>query len=221
VYSSKPGGKSATKSAIWTLGITGGVCSGKSAVCGFLTQKGMPVHSADELARQAVKPGTYAYDRIADRFGPGILCADASLDRPQLRRMIIRERSVKDFLEGLIHPEVIRLMRICFEDARKNGDAVCGVEVPLLFESGFSAFFDYILTVTVSPETRIRRLMKRDGVSRSEAEALAGIQMPDHEKIRKSDFIIENNGDMDELEMSVDRFCHKLMERLENYDKKA
>lgn len=216
MYSGNPGCKPSTL----TLGITGGVASGKSVVCDFLTQKAITVYSADELARKAVEPGTDAYDGIVARFGTDVLCADASLDRPKLRRMIVSDRTVKDFLEGLIHPEVIRRIMACFEEARKKGEAVVGVEVPLLFESGFSHFFDYVAVVTVRHEVRIKRLMKRDGVSRRQAEALAGIQMPDDEKIRASDFVIENNGSMDDLKGAVDRFYHRLTACFENRDEK-
>jgi len=204
-----------------TIGITGGVCSGKSVVCSLLAEKGIPVFSADEFARKAVEPGTTPYKEIVSRFGTDILLPDGSLDRPKLRRMMISDNTVKQTLEDLIHPEVIRLMGTCLEDARKNGNPLCGVEVPLLFESGFSRFFDLIVTVTVEPEIRIRRLMARDGVSRFQAIALLKLQMPDADKIKQSDFVIKNNESMEELKDAVDRFYQELMHHLKNCNKKS
>ncbi|NOY68669.1 MAG: dephospho-CoA kinase [Deltaproteobacteria bacterium] len=214
-------GNPGCKPSTLTLGITGGIASGKSVVCDLLAEKGITVYSADELARKAVGPGTDAYNGIVARFGPDVLCADNSLDRPKLRRMIVSDMAVKDVLEGLIHPEVIRLMTACFEEALKKGETVVGVEVPLLFETGLSHFFDYVAVVTVCHDIRIKRLMERDSVSRRQAEALAAIQMPEDEKIRKSDFVIENKGSRDDLKIAVDRFYHMLMTCFENRDEKA
>ncbi len=193
------------------LGVTGGVGSGKSLVCNRLKERGIPVFSADELARDAVNPGTAAYEKIVSRFGTGILLPDGALDRLQLRRIITNDSEAKSAMESFIHPEVIRQMLVHFEAARQKREPVVVVEVPLLFESGLAGYFDYILTVKVDRERRIERLMARDGVSRKEAEGLMRIQMPEAQKIEQSDFVIDNNGSQEAVDAAVDRFYQELM----------
>jgi dephospho-CoA kinase len=196
------------------LGVTGGVGSGKSAVCKYLAQKGLTVISADDLARRAVLKGTTAYQNIVSHFGNGVVSANGELDRKQLRKMIIRNPVNKQTLESFVHPEVFRLMGVEFEAASRRAEPIVAVEVPLLFELGLKEFFDFILTVYADKAIRVRRMMQRDQISESDAESLAGIQMPDEEKIRQSDFVIDNSGDMNQLNEKMCGFYEKLVARI-------
>ncbi len=197
-----------------TLAVTGGVGSGKSVVCDRLKSHGIPVYSADELSREAVEPGTGAFQKIIADFGNDILLSDGKINRPMLRRTITRNPDAKKRLEGYIHPEVIGRMVEKFETARRKGDPVVGVEVPLLFEAGLQNFFDYVIMVSVNRQCRIDRVMARDGVLREEAEALMRIQMPEEEKRKQSDFVIDNNGSLADVNASVDRLYAQLVERI-------
>ncbi len=196
------------------LGITGGVGSGKSFVCEYLQEKGIRVASADDMARRAVAPGMPAYRKIVDYFGPEILSADKTLDRKQLRDIITRDPAKKQVLEQCVHPAVFAQMAAEYQAASKNHDPVYAVEVPLLYESGMEGFFDYVLMILVDQERRIARLMARDRISRAEAEALIRIQMPEAEKIEKSDFVIDNNGSHDQTKQRVDMFYNRLMRQI-------
>ncbi|MFW5958055.1 MAG: dephospho-CoA kinase [Desulfosalsimonas sp.] len=187
------------------LGVTGGVGSGKSLVLQRLRELGVPVQSADQLARQAVEPGTRAYNQIIEYFGNRILASDGSIDRAGLRRTIIRDDKVRKALESFVHPEVLRQMTDYFKEAGKQGARIAGLEVPLLFETGMQSFFDYVLMVTADRETRIRRIMERDAADRDEAEALMRAQMPENEKCMLADFVIENNDSIPELFAEVER----------------
>jgi dephospho-CoA kinase len=197
------------------LGVTGGVGSGKSAVCDVLAGKGLIVISADELARRAVLPGTGAYENIVKHFGSNVVSKDGGLDRKKLRAIISRDKDAKHKLESFVHPEVFQQMEIEFNAAATRREPVVVVEVPLLFELGLKPFFDFTLTVCAGRDIRIKRMMQRDQVSFSDAEALLGIQMPDEEKIKKSDFIIDNNGNMEELQELINEFYHTLMTRVQ------
>jgi len=197
------------------LGITGGVGSGKSFVCNYLKEKGLPVVSADELARNAVLPGSPGLEKIVDVFGKEILSSDGTLDRKKLRGIITRDRDKKEKLEQIVHPEVFLQMDRELTLSRKRRDPAIAIEVPLLFETGLEAFFDYVLIVTVDPDIRIQRVMARDQVTREDARALMRIQMPEAEKIQKSDFIINNNGSPDETKRLMDRFYDTFLSLLE------
>ncbi|MCF8110947.1 MAG: dephospho-CoA kinase [Desulfobacteraceae bacterium] len=187
------------------LGVTGGVGSGKSLVLGRLRELGAAVQSADLLARRAVEPGTNAYEQIVKYFGNRVLAPDGSIDRAGLRRIVIRDDNARKALESFVHPEVLRQMTEYIKEAGKQGARVAAVEVPLLFETGLRSFFNYVLMVTAKRETRIRRIMERDGATRDDAEALMKAQMPEDEKCRLADFVIENNGNIPELLAEVER----------------
>jgi dephospho-CoA kinase len=196
------------------LGVTGGVGSGKSAVCKFLAEKGLSVISADELSRRAVLPGTVAYENIVKHFGGSVVNGDGGLDRKKLRAIISRDKDAKKNLENFVHPEVFRQMEIEFNAAASRREPVVVVEVPLLFELGLKPFFDFTLTVCAGRDIRIKRMMQRDKVSFEDAEALLGIQMPEEEKIKQSDFIIDNNGDMEKLYKLMNDFYLTLTDRI-------
>lgn len=196
------------------LGITGGIGSGKSLVCNYLKEKGLRVVSADELARNAVLPGTSAYFKIVEYFGKDILLDDRTLNRKKLRGIITRDANKKEILEQFVHPEVFAQMDLEFEKSRKRRDLAIAVEVPLLFETGLEDLFDYVLTVSVDTDARIRRVMTRDHITRKEAEALMKIQMPEEEKIKQSDFIINNNGTVKQTKLLIDRFYENFIDKI-------
>lgn len=198
------------------LGITGGVGSGKSFVCNCLKEKGLRVVSADELARNAVLPGTSAYDNIVDYFGKDILADDGTLDRKKLRGIITRDKEKKQMLEQFVHPEVFLQMEAAFQKSIQQHDPVIAVEVPLLFETGMEVFFDYVLTVSVDPDLRVQRIMARDQITRAEAKALMKIQMPEAEKIKKSDFVIDNNGTIRQTRIYIDRFYENFKNKIKS-----
>ncbi len=198
------------------LGITGGAGSGKSVVCERLGSHGVSVILTDELARRAVMPGMPAYEAIVRYFGPQILAEDGTLHRRRLRGLMVQDAQKKAALESFVHPEVLRLMSEDVQAAGQSGAILAAIEVPLLFESGLEAYFDYILTVHVQRQERIQRLMARDRISREEAEALMRIQLPEVEKQKKSDFVIDNSGPLEQTLKSVDLFFQNLMSRLKN-----
>jgi dephospho-CoA kinase len=197
------------------LGITGGVGSGKTVVCDYLAQTGVTVVSTDQLAKKAVMPGMPAFDKIVNCFGHDILSEDGTLDRKKLRNLITEDKEKKTMLEQFVHPEVFVQMAEVYTAVQKAGAQLIAVEVPLLFEAGMASLFDYILTVTVNADVRIQRIMERDHVSRGEAVALMGIQMPEEEKIRRSDFVIQNNGSLEDTRMRVEAFYKQLMSLME------
>ncbi|MFW5975565.1 MAG: dephospho-CoA kinase [Desulfosalsimonas sp.] len=192
------------------LGVTGGVGSGKSIVCRRLAELGVPVFSADQLARQAVEQGTSAYKRIVEHFGEGILAPDGSIDRGKLRGIIIEDDYARKTLEGFIHPEVLRRIKENISQERDRGASMVAVEVPLLFETGMQSFFDYVVMVSAARESRIRRIMHRDRATREQAESLMKTQMRDSEKRRLADYVIYNNGSLEDVYTEVDRIYEKL-----------
>jgi dephospho-CoA kinase len=203
------------------VAVTGGIGSGKSMVCHHLAQKGLVVLSADELSRLAVEPGTIAHGKIIEYFGDRVLLPDKSINRPELRRIISVDPEAKQALESYIHPEVFRQMEEQINTAAKNCEPRVIVEVPLLFESGFDAWFDYVVFVSLDEEPRIKRLMARDGITREAAKAMMNIQMPESEKRKRSDFVVDNNGTREETLQSVDRLYEYLVANISKKNKNS
>lgn len=193
------------------VAVTGGAGAGKTLVCECFRRMGAHVINLDELAREAVQPGSSALKAIADRFGEGILRSDGSLNRGKLRAIITRDAQQRQFLEGLTHPEIFRLLeeRVSAISAFQQ-DAVVVVEVPLLIELGMQDQFDVVILVEADLQLRERRLMLRDRSSERDAQALIGIQMATEEKRRYADFVVQNQGPVSETEAAVRGIYEKI-----------
>ncbi len=182
------------------VGLTGNVAAGKSAVARSWREAGVPVVSADQLARTAVEPGTEPLARIEELFGPGVIQADGALDRAAVRRIVFRDQDALRHLEAIVHPAVRRLRD---EWTRRQRDAGAGMvvwEIPLLFETGIEGEADVVVVVDAPEEVRRRRVVETRGIDEGEAVAIMEAQMPAEEKRRRADVVIENAGTREELE---------------------
>jgi dephospho-CoA kinase len=188
-----------------TVGVTGGAGSGKSLVCRHLALKGAHLIDADQIAREVVMPGTEGLKKVADRFGPGILTVGGGLDRAALRRMILADDQARSDLEGILHPEILALMKTRIREASDTGCEVVVVEVPLLFELDMGGEFDTTVLVKACRDIKVKRLTARDNVSKTDAVRLLDLQMPDADKEKRADIVVENNGTLEELIKNVDR----------------
>lgn len=177
------------------IGLTGGIASGKSLVAGFLRELGAAVIDADELSRQLVEPGLPAWQEIKRHFGAAILDERGYLDRKKLAGMIFQDQLAREKLNGIIHPRVIAATKTMIA-AYKKEKAVPAVVVdaPLLIEAGMASLADEVWVVVLPKEKQLERLMKRDKLSREEAEKRINSQMPISEKLRYADRVIDNSG---------------------------
>ncbi len=195
------------------VGLTGGAASGKTTVCRFFREQGVAVSIADDLAREAVSPGSPGFDAVVAWFGDGVVAEDGGLDRPALRRQLISDPEARRVLESIVQPEVIRLMEafLCAEGAKGAEMAVC--EVPLLFELTLEAMFDVTLHVGVDRDTQCARLMNRDGVTEDEASRLLALQLSDAEKRGRADWVLENTQGLLELKAAFYKVFDKIIKK--------
>lgn len=189
---------------ILKVAVTGGAGSGKTLVCNQLKKHEIKVISADDLAREAVLPGSTAHEKVVGFFGKKVLLGNGALNRKKLRRMIAQDDTARLTLERFVHPEIAKLIQKKRAQLEKKGCRIVVVEIPLLFELDMQDQFDRIIVVTSGRDLRVKRLMKRDHISRYEAEKLINIQMPDEEKIEQADFVLSNDGEKEQLKRSVD-----------------
>ncbi len=196
------------------FGLTGGIASGKSAVAARLRERGVPVIDADELAREAVAPGTTGLDAIVERFGRDVLLENGSLDRKKLAAIVFGDEEKRKALNAIVHPHVTTLT---FKEAsrlRDEGEALACYEAALIVENGVADAFRPLVVVSAPEELQVARAIARDGSTPEEARARIRAQMPLAEKVAVADFVIENTGSLDELARRTDEVLARICSRL-------
>ncbi|HYP86685.1 MAG TPA: dephospho-CoA kinase [Polyangiaceae bacterium] len=196
--------------ALRVFGITGGIGSGKSTVAALLRERGVPVVDADELARQAVAPGSPGLADVVQAFGTEVLGADGSLDRKKLGALVFSDETARKRLNSLTHPRVRQLSQERFAELGRQGVELAGYDVPLLFEVGLDAVLQPVVVVAASEATQLARVMARDGSSEGDARARIAAQLPLDEKRRRANYVLENDGSRAELAMQVESLLGKL-----------
>lgn len=181
------------------LGLTGNVASGKSTVAELWRSWGVPVVSADALARQVVRRGSDGLASVVRAFGEGILLPDGSLNRAALRRVVFNDDAARRRLEGIVHPGV-RALRDAWTDARRSwGVDLLAWEIPLLYETGADQEVDRVVFVDAPEVERERRMIEYRGLSAEEARGIMEAQGDAAEKRRLAHHVIDNGGDRSAL----------------------
>ncbi len=189
---------------IFKLAITGSAGSGKSLVCLRLFHLGWPVFDCDRIARQVVAPGRPAYYEMVGLFGPDCVMTSGELDRAKMRHIIVNSDTMRQRMEAIIHPAILESLFEKMEITAASGQKKVAVEVPLLFELGLDSQFDCCVTVAATHDAMTQRIVARDRVPEQSARKMLALQMDIEEKISRSDHVIWNNADMDQLMRSVD-----------------
>jgi dephospho-CoA kinase len=176
------------------IGLTGGIASGKSSVAALLEELGAPVIDADQLARDAVVPGSPALTEIVGLFGHEVLNSDGFLDRNRLGAIVFSDSEARLHLESIVHPAIKSLAEERLEALRSNGAKVAIYMAPLLIEAGAVDRVDEVWVVYLDGNSQLERLMNRDNLSREDALRRIGSQMPMAEKRGYAKVVIDNSG---------------------------
>lgn len=194
------------------VGLTGGIGSGKSTVARLLEERGAVVFDADLLAREAVEPGTQGHAAVIERFGADVLAPGGELDREALASIVFADPSARRDLEQIVHPEVRRLFAEGSE-AYRDTDRVVVFSAPLLVETGMHTAFEILVVVSATVATQIERLMRQRGMSEDSIRARIDAQAPLEDKAAVADFLVDNEGTLDELEGQVEQLWNDLSAR--------
>ena len=187
------------------VGLTGGIATGKSTVVRMLGKRGARVIDLDGLVHTLQAPGQPVWNGIVAPFGRDILDADERIDRKKLGALVFDNEQRRKVLEGIVHPAVLEeAQRQSEEIGRQDEQVIVLSDIPLLLEVGLQDRFDLVLLVYAPPEVQIMRVMRRNKMTREEAEARLRAQMPIDEKLKFADLVIRNDGTMRELEKRVD-----------------
>lgn len=192
--------------AVRLVGLTGGIGSGKSTVAGLLAERGAVIVDADAIVREIQAPGGRAYQGIVDRFGPGVVAADGTLDRPALAAIVFADEAARRDLNMLTHPYVGQVMaeRI---GANAGTDRVVVLDIPLLAERGGKGAYPVagVIVVDTPVDVAVARLVEHRGFSEDDARARVASQISRDERLKIADFVVDNGGSVDALPEQIAR----------------
>jgi dephospho-CoA kinase len=191
------------------IGLSGGIGSGKTTVASMLAELGAHVIDADRIGHEIYRPGTEGFRCVVDAFGPGIVAADGSIDRPALGQIVFADPAALARLNAIVHPLIVAELgrRVA---AAREGDRPVVVEAAILAEAGWRSLFDRLWVVSVRPETAIARVTASRALTRADVERRLAAQMPDAERRRLADLVIENEGGLAELRARVEEAWKQL-----------
>ncbi len=195
------------------VGLTGGIGSGKSAVSARLAAHGAVVVDADAITRELQRPGQPVLEAMVERFGPGILTADGSLDRAAVAGLVFSDPAALADLQGIVHPavgaEIARRL-----EAEAPTDHVVVLDVPLLVESGQDGYrgmpLRTLVVVDVDPEVAVRRLVEHRGMAETDARARMAHQASREERLARADVVVDNSGTLADLDTQVEALWQTL-----------
>ena len=186
-----------------TIGLTGGIGSGKSEAARLFQQLGVPVIDADRIAHELVQAGTDTLAEVVNTFGDTILTSAGDLDRAKLASIVFNNPAQKKKLERIIHPRVREQIRE-FKNRHKDQSYIVAV-IPLLLESGQYDLVDRILVVDAAESVRIQRVQARDGRELAQIRSIIDSQVDDATRASAADDTLDNSGSLDDLQLSVAR----------------
>lgn len=186
------------------IGLTGNMASGKSTVARLLSELGVPVIDADQVAREVTGPGTPALKQITAEFGQNLVDDSGHLDRAALRAIAFKGELSRKKLEAILHPAIGARSRELFEEHLARGAKLVVYEASLLVETGRHTDFDGLLVVTTKPELQAARALARDATLSAEIAAkMISAQLSQEEKARHATWVIKNEGTLEELRAQV------------------
>ncbi len=193
------------------VGLTGSIAVGKSYVCEVFRELGAFVLDADLTARQVVKPHTRGWNLIVENFGTEILNPDGSVNRTKLGQIVFSDESKRLLLNSIVHPLIIEAQNEWLKECeRKNPDGIAIIDAALMIESGSWVRFDKIIVVWCEPSVQLDRLMKRDNLTEEEALKRIRAQMPQEEKKKYADFLIDTSAGFQATREQVVRVFEEL-----------
>lgn len=196
------------------VGLTGGIACGKSTIAKMFADLGARIIYADKIAHDLYHPGQPVYMELIKQFGPDIVQTDGEIDRGRLAAVAFGEGKVQE-LNRIVHPAVIRRQeQLMYDIGLREPNAVIMVEAALIFEAGAKKKFAKNIVVTCRPDQKIARYAERANIDEtaaaSEVDRRSKAQMPDDEKIRRADYVVDNSGSLERTRQQVERIFAEL-----------
>jgi len=195
--------------------LTGNVASGKSTVVAWFAEWGATIIDSDAIVADAQRPGSKALAELSSHFGAEIILSDGSLDRARLRQVLVADNTSRATINAIMHPIVQARRKELLAEAKHRSDPIVVSDIPLLFEVLDPDDFDCVILVDSKDSLRRDRLIAR-GLAAQEAERLMATQLPAGEKRARADFIIDNNGSLEDLKASSRNVWNELRARADS-----
>ncbi|MCK9462993.1 MAG: dephospho-CoA kinase [Proteobacteria bacterium] len=196
------------------VGLTGGIASGKSSAARMMRRLGLPVIDADGLAHMTLEQDGEAYRPVLEAFGAGVLGDDGvAIDRQRLGRVVFDDPARRAELEAITHPAISRLAQRAIDLVEERGERLAIYEAALLVETGMHKGLAALIVVSCPLAAQLERLVAREGFSRAAAAARIASQLPLEEKVAVADYVIDNGGELVDLEARVAEVCAELRGR--------
>jgi dephospho-CoA kinase len=190
---------------MFVIGLTGGILSGKSTIAQMLAEKGAAIIDADKLAHEAYKPDTKLNRELVEEFGGDIRKADGSIDRKKLSYIVFDNPDALARLNSITHPIMKDIARAEIERLRKDDASVIVLEGALLIEAKWTDLVDEVWVALIPPETAVKRLKERGGLTENEAKARIKTQLPIEERAKHADVIVNTDCDISEVRVQIDK----------------
>ena len=186
-----------------TIGLTGGIGSGKSSVANLLRQFGASIIDADRLGHEAYTPNSEAWHQVVAAFGEDILTPQCEIDRRKLGAIVFADPNQLTRLNSIMHPLMAAMVEERKAQLQAAGQTVAVVEAAVLFEAGWDALVDEVWTTHAPTDAVVARLSQRNGLTPQEANQRINSQLPAAERLRRSDVVVDNSADLPALEQTV------------------
>ena len=205
---------------ILRIGVTGGIGSGKSAVCSIFTRLGVPVLYTDDIAKELYSTDSTVRKKLVALLGELAFLSDGSLNRSFIASEMFADKSLKQKIESIIHPRTEKEIERRIKELTHLGQFIVIVEAALIYEAGLYKKLDSVIVVDADESERISRVRKRDVVSEDAVRSRMTAQFDVKKKLKKADYIIYNNGTLKELESKV-QFLYIVFKQLVDEDYRA
>lgn len=197
---------------MYTIGLTGGIGTGKSTVSNYLREKGCLIIDADALSRKMTEKGQPALEEIAKVFGAHLIDGDGNLDRQALGNIVFNDKEKLDILQSIITDKVVEYINHTLLKFKENDfRGIVVIDAPLLFECGMEDIADENWLVSASLDVRMKRIAKRDGLSEEQILSRINNQMSQEDKEKLSDVILDNSNTLEELYTQIDSQLERIV----------
>jgi len=195
------------------VGLTGGIATGKSTVGAMFVELGCHLIESDQITHQLFEPGQAVHAAVVKQFGNRILALDGTIDRRILGGIVFRDPQARGKLNSLVHPAIIQRQQEWLKAMQaQDPHGIAIVDAALMIEVGTYKNYDKVIVVTSSSELQKERLRARSALSDEEIESRIRSQMPNEEKIKYADFVIDNSGSMESTRVQVETVYRQLQE---------
>ncbi|HZK12233.1 MAG TPA: dephospho-CoA kinase [Atribacterota bacterium] len=198
------------------VGLTGGIVGGKSTVASMFRDLGAKIIDADKLGHSVILPYKPAWKKIVKLYGKDILRNDLTIDRKKLGKTVFTNQILLKKLNEITHPEIIKIIKKEINSARNkthNQQIILMIDAALIYEIKIDRFMDKIIVVYIDKDEQIKRLIKRNNLSKDEASQRIKSQMPMEIKVEMADYVIDNNNSLDETKKQVEKIWKSLVSR--------